>query len=93
MGWRFLKDRAARAGESTSRGEAARRALWPHRRGKGKSGKARARAKSHDFVIASEATPASARRKTLCAADRFGRRARRQPTFKETVSFQRGHRP
>jgi uncharacterized membrane protein len=36
-------------------------------------------------VIAPPVTSAPARRKTLCTADRFGRRARRQPTLKENA--------
>jgi hypothetical protein len=77
-----LMDRAdQRRRIEETRDKAARRALWPHPRAKGKSAPARAASAAHDFVIAPEVTSAPAARKTLCKADRFDRRARRPPTL------------
>jgi hypothetical protein len=91
---RTLKDRAERDRRiDETRDKAARRALWPHPRTKGKSAPARAASDAHDFVIAPEVTSAPTARKTLCKADRLGRRAQRPPPLKENpFLFNEEHR-
>jgi hypothetical protein len=77
---------AARQRNATRNGNAekpARAALWPHRRAEGKSRRGDANKAVHDFVIDHPVTAPDLRRMTSCKAERFGRRARREPKLLE----------